>query len=56
MLEKASKDPQNIKKAVEACKKMFDIKFKPYGKIKLANKLAKGAKVGSKALGPYNGS
>ena len=52
LLEKASKDPKNIKKVVEVCKKMFDIKFKPYGKIKLANKLAKGARAGNKALGP----
>ena len=52
LLEKASKDPKNIKKVVEACKKMFDIKFNPWGKTKLINRLTKGARTGNKALGP----
>ena len=52
LLEEAAKDPKNIKKVVEACKKMFNLKFKPFGKIKLANKFMKGAKIGNKALGP----
>ena len=52
LLEEASKDPKNIKKVVEACKKMFDIKFNPWGKTKLINRLTKGARTGNKALGP----
>ena len=52
LLEEASKDPKNIKKVVEACKTMFDMKFNPWGKIKLTNKLTKWAKTGNKALGP----
>ena len=31
---------------------MFDIRFNPWGKTKLINRLTKGAKTGKKALGP----